>query len=88
MSSNIFIPRKRAASREFEVGIRYLLHDAEKLVPLMKQMYGDEWPGLIDDNLEGARPYEVATAVIGIFLQHSFRNQLDEAQRPPLPTIN
>ena len=81
MSSNIFIPRKRAASREFEVGIRYLLHDAEKLVPLMKQMYRDEWPGLIDDILEGARPYEVATAVIGIFLQHSFRNQLDEAQR-------
>lgn len=81
MLSNIFNPRKRAASREFEVGIRYLLHDAEKLVPLMKQMYRDEWPGLIDDILEGARPYEVATAVIGIFLQQSFRNHLDEAQR-------
>ena len=81
MLSNIFNPRKRAASREFEVAIRYLLHDAENLVPLMKQMYRDKWPGFIDDILNGARPYEEATAVIGIFLQQSFRNHQDEAQR-------
>jgi hypothetical protein len=46
----------------------------------MKEMYADKWPGFIDDILNGARPYEVGTAVVGIFLQQSFRN-LDQAQR-------
>ena len=81
MFAHLFNPRKRAASREFEIAVRYLLHDAEKLVPLMKQMYRDKWPGFIDDILNGARPYEEATAVIGIFVQQSFRNHQDQAQR-------
>jgi hypothetical protein len=80
MFSNIFNPRRRAASREFEVAICYLLHDAEKLIPLLKEKYKDKWAGFIDDILNGARPYEEATAVIGIFLQQSFRN-LYQAER-------
>jgi hypothetical protein len=58
MLSSIFNPRKRAVSRGFEVAIRYLLHDAENLIPLMKQMYRDKWPGFVDDILNGARPYD------------------------------
>lgn len=80
MLSSIFNPRKRAATREFEVAVHYLLHDAENLIPLMKETYRDKWSGFVDDILNGARPYETATAVIGIFLQQSFRNQ-DRAQR-------
>jgi hypothetical protein len=80
MLSYIFNPRKRAASREFEVAIRVLLHDAENLIPLLKKMYKDEWSGFIDNVLNGARPYEQAAVVIGIFLQRSFRNQ-DQAKR-------
>jgi hypothetical protein len=63
MLSDIFNPRKRAASREFEVGIRFLLHDAEKLVPLMKQMYRDEWPDFIDDIRGARRPRSTARPV-------------------------
>jgi hypothetical protein len=69
----LFNRRKRAAW-EFEVAVHYLLHDAKELVSLMKEMYADKWPGFIDDILNGARPYEIATAVVGIFLQQSFRN--------------
>ena len=86
MLSSLFNRRKRAASREFEIAIRYLLHDAENLVPLIKQMYRDKWPGFIDDILNGARPYEEATAVIGIFLQQSFRNDQDKGQRVAIIT--
>ena len=74
MFSNILNARKRAASREFEGAIHYLLHDAENLVPLLKKAYKDNWSGFIDAILNGARPYEEATAAIGIFLQQSFRN--------------
>jgi hypothetical protein len=81
MLSNIFNPRKRAASRELEIALYYLLHDAEKLVPLMKQMYRKKWPGFIDDILNGARPYEEATVLISIFLQQAFRNHTDQAER-------
>ena len=80
MLSSIFNPRKRAATREFEIAVHYLLHDAENLIPLMKETYRDKWSRFIDDVLKGARPYEEATAVVGIFLQQSFRNQ-DRAQR-------
>jgi len=80
MFANLFNPRKRAASREFEVALHYLLHDAENLVPLLKQMYKDKWSGFIDDILNGARPYEEATVVISIFLEQSFRDQ-DESKR-------
>ena len=72
--------RRRRAAWEFEVAVHYLLHDAKELVSLMKEMNADKWPGFIDDILNGARPYEEATAVVGIFLQQSFRN-LDQAQR-------
>jgi hypothetical protein len=51
-----FQPRKRAAAREFEVAVHYLLHDAGKLIPLMKQMAGNKWSGFIEDILNGARP--------------------------------
>jgi hypothetical protein len=80
MFSNLLSPRKRAASREFEVAIHYLLHDTGKLPPLLKEMYKDQWSGFIDDILNGAPPYEEATAVIGIFLQQTFRTQ-DRAKR-------
>jgi hypothetical protein len=80
MFANLFNPRKRAASREFEVALHYLLHDAERLIPLLKEKYKDKWSGFIDDILNGARPYEEATAVLGIFLQQSFRDQ-DRAKR-------
>ena len=80
MFANLFNPRKRAASRELEVALHYLLHGTEKLIPLLKQKYKDRWSGFIDDILSGARPYEEATAVIGIFLQQSFRDQ-DQAKR-------
>ena len=46
----------------------------------MKQKYKDEWSGFIDDILNGARPYEEATVLLGIFLQQSFRDQ-DQAKR-------
>jgi hypothetical protein len=72
--------RRRRAAWEFEVAVHYLLHGAKDLVSLMKQMYSDKWPGFVDDILNGARPYEQATAVVGIFLQQSFRN-LDQAKR-------
>jgi polyhydroxyalkanoate synthesis regulator phasin len=72
--------RRRRAAWEFEVAVHYLLHDAKELVSLMKEMNADKWPGFIDDILNGARPYEEATAVVGIFLQQSFRN-LDQVQR-------
>jgi hypothetical protein len=71
-------PRKRAA-REFEVAIHYLLHDAEKLVPLLKKTYEDKWSGFIDAVVNGARPYEEATVLMFIFLQQSFRD-LDQAR--------
>lgn len=80
MLANIFNPRKRAASREFEIAIRYLLHDSENLAPLLKQMYKDKWSGFIDDILNGARPYHEATAVVGIFLQQAFGGQ-DQSKR-------
>jgi hypothetical protein len=80
MLSDIFNPRRRAARREFEVAIHYLLHDAEKLVPLLKETYKDKWSGFVDDILNGARAYEEATAVGGIFLQQVFGNQ-DRPQR-------
>jgi hypothetical protein len=72
--------RRRRAAWEFEVAVHYLLHDAKELVSLMKEMNADKWPGFIDDILNGARPYEEATAVVDILLQQSFRN-LDQAQR-------
>jgi hypothetical protein len=80
MFSNPLNSRKRAASRELEVAIRYLLHDAGKLPALLKEMYKDQWSGFIDDILDGARPYEEAAAVISIFLQQSFRTQ-DQSKR-------
>jgi hypothetical protein len=80
MFAYLFNPRKRAASREFEIALHYLLHDAEKLIPLLKEKYKGEWSGFIDDILNGARPYEEATVVISIFLQQAFRDQ-DRAQR-------
>jgi hypothetical protein len=55
--------RRRRAAWEFEVAVHYLLHDAKELVSLMKEMNADKWPGFIDDILNGARPYEEATAV-------------------------
>jgi hypothetical protein len=73
MFFDIFNPRKRAASRELEVGLYYLLHDARAVVPLLKESYKDRWPGFIEDILKGARPYEEATVIIGIFLQSSFQ---------------
>jgi hypothetical protein len=73
MFSSFLNPKQRAASREFEVALHYLLHDAEKLVPLLKETYKDKWSGFIDDILKGSRPYEEAMAVIGIFLRNSFR---------------
>jgi hypothetical protein len=69
MFANLFNPRKRAASWEFEVALHYLLHDAEKLIPLLKKQYKAKWSGFIDDILDGALPYEEATAVAGIFLR-------------------
>ena len=81
MFAHLFSSRKRAASREFEVALYSLLHDAEKLLLLLKQTYKDEWSGFIDDILNGARPYEEATVLIGIFLQQSFRNNQDRAKR-------
>jgi hypothetical protein len=80
MFRDLFNPRKRAASREFEVALHYLLHDAKAIVPLLKETYKDKWPGFIDDILKGARPYEEATLVIGIFVQNSFK-QLDHTAR-------
>jgi hypothetical protein len=80
MLSDIFNPRRRAARREFEIAIHYLLHDAEKLIPLLKDTYKEKWSGFTDDILNGSRPYEEATAVVGVFLQQSFRNQ-DRPQR-------
>ena len=76
----LFNPRKRAASREFEVALHYLLHDAKAIVPLLKETYRDKWAGFIDDILNGARPYEEATLVIGIFVQNSFKG-LDPSAR-------
>jgi hypothetical protein len=49
-----FQPRKRAAAREFEVAVHYLLHDTGKLIPLMKQMAGNKWSGFIEDILNAA----------------------------------
>lgn len=56
MLSYLFNRRKRAISREFDVAIHYLLHDAENLIPLLKQMYKDKWSGFVDDIVNGARP--------------------------------
>jgi len=80
MFLNLFNTRKRAALYEFEVAFHYLLHDAQKLVPLLKETYKDKWAGFIDDIQKGTRPYEEATAVIGIFLQHFFAD-LDREKR-------
>jgi hypothetical protein len=38
-----FNPRKRAAARELEVALYYLLHDARAFVPLLKETYKDKW---------------------------------------------
>ena len=80
MFAHIFNPKKRTASRELEIALHYLLHDAEKLIPLLKRKYKGEWPGFIDDIVDGARPYEEATVLLSIFLQQSFRDQ-DQAKR-------
>ena len=80
MFRDFFNLRKRAASSEFDVALHYLLHDAKAVVPLLKETYKDKWSGFIDDILGGARPYEEATLVIGIFVQSSFKG-LDPAAR-------
>jgi hypothetical protein len=80
MFFNLFSPRKRAASREFEIAIRYLLHDAENVIPFLKEAYKDKWSGFIDNILSGTRPYEEAAAVIGSFMQDSFQG-LDRQKR-------
>jgi hypothetical protein len=85
MFRDLFNPRKRAASREFEVALHYLLNDAKAVVPLLKETNKDKWPGFIDDILKGARPYEEATLVIGIFVQNSFKG-LDPAARNQIAT--
>jgi hypothetical protein len=69
-----FNARKRAAARELEVAIHYLLHGAPSLVPLLKETYKDKWPGFIDDILAGARPYEEAMALIRTFVRSSFES--------------
>jgi hypothetical protein len=85
MFRDLFNPRKRAASREFEVAIHYLLHDAKAIVPLLKETYKDKWPGFIEDIVGGARPYEEATLVIGIFVQSTFKG-LDPSARNEIAT--
>lgn len=80
MFRDLFNPRKRAASHEFEVALHYLLHDAKAIVPMLKKTYKNEWSGLIDDILNGARPYEEATVVIGLFLRQSLEG-LDQHER-------
>jgi hypothetical protein len=80
MFFNLFSPRKRAASREFEIAIRYLLHDAENVIPFLKEAYKDKWSGFIDNILSGTRPYEEAAAIIGSFMQDSFQG-LDRQKR-------
>jgi hypothetical protein len=78
MFANILNPQKRAASRELDVGLCYLLHGAKELVPLLRKTYRDKWSGFIDDILNGARPYEVATVVILVFLRQSFKQDLNQ----------
>jgi hypothetical protein len=85
---NLLSPRKRAASRELEIALHYFLHDAENLVPLLKETYKARWSGFIDDILKGARPYEEATALIGIFLQNSFHDLDREARSQIVASID
>ena len=75
-----FDPQKRAAARELEVALYFLLHDSKELVPLLKETYKEKWSGFIDDILEGALPYEQASALIGSFLRSSFEGLIREAR--------
>jgi hypothetical protein len=85
MFLNFLNPKKRAASHEFEAALYYLLHDAEALVPLLKETYKKKWSRFIDDILKGANPYEEATGLICIFLRSSFE-RLDRYDRDRIIT--